>query len=368
VRSTNTQSRPGDQPSRRANAGRNFIPGDPFLTILSIPLTPPVHLIPPRRPLPSYASHHYSEFGLHEVGSLHSTYTEHASRVTNLFTILDEQDVWVRGVTCEAFSVSSGITPPGGGHARNSVQDGMPVRVLRVKFEGWSEERVRKLFPPRGATGTRGGDLHVLEWCKISSEPRHREVVAQEATELGMTFIMPTLDFSSAFSETAAASLQQQRSPSLQRPGEEMTAYPIQSPWSSSYCPTPSGASAFDILDFDAMLSDVTNASSRDEFDGVEFFPDRISSTGTMDDDAFDASDEMGLEDQYDGDDDDAGSSEFWFPSSSSSASVSSSRRGRLGRPNANKGSIVIDDVAAAQLPMSDSRIAFSASFAERMA
>lgn len=373
--STNNQSRPGNPTSRGSGGevavGRNFTPNDPFVTILSIPLAPPAHLIPPRRPLPSHISHsfdYYQEFGRHEVGSLHDAYMEHASRVTNLFAILDEHDVWTRGVTCDAFSVASRVTPL----ARNSVQDGMPVRVLRVKFEGWSEERVRKLLPPKRATGTASEDLHVLEWCEISSEPRHHEEIAEQ--ELGMTFIMPTLGFSSAFSETAAASLEQQQSHQhshfLQQPDPAMVASPILSPWSSSYCPTPSRNSASDNLDFDAMLSevDITNSPpGSDHWGEFEFLSDRISSSGTMDDDAFEASDEMDLKDSND---DDAGDSEFWFPSSSSSsfsfASVSSSRCAR--GLTADKSFVLDDATAVAAPPMTGSRIAFSASFAERMA
>ena len=95
-----------------------------------------------------------------------------------------------------------------------NVQNGMPLRVLRVRFEGWSEEGVRRLLAesPGGQTRVGREELNVLDWCEISSEPRRREVlVEEEIAEPGMSFIMPTLDFSSAFSETASASLQQRQ-------------------------------------------------------------------------------------------------------------------------------------------------------------
>lgn len=334
---TKTQRRP-DNP---APEGTAFAPDDPFVTTLAIPLAPPV---PPRRPLPSYV-HLHEPFQV--SGNPPDAYAEHATRVTSLFASLDEQDVWARGATCDAFSVSD-PTSLGGAHVRNnSVHNALPVRVLRVRFEGWSEESVRQLLDPHSSGHTKVGS-DILNWCEVSSEPRHREVVTEnQATGLGATFIMPTLDFSSAFSETVATSLQHQPQTRSHRQPNQHGEPSAPSPRSSSFYPTP-----FEAPELDVMLSNATNFSRRDSFD-FEFFPNQVSSTGTGDD-AFEASDEMGLED-----DDDEGGSESWFPSSSS-PSVSSSRSGTLGRVN---GSFI--NVHAP--PMRGPRIAFSSSFAERI-
>jgi len=346
---------------------RTLISEDPFVTTLLIPLAPPVHLIPPRRPLPSYRNPHdlsqsfgYQEFGLHATGSLRDAYTAaHANRVTALFSTLDEQEVWARGATCDAFGVSSsGSAFQGGAPVDNAnMQNGMPLRVLRVRFEGWSEDRVRRLLvvTPGGQTRVGREELNVLDWCEISSEPRRRQVLAEEEiAEHGMSLIMPTLDFSSAFSETASASLQQRqqqstRSP-LHQPGQ-LGGLPTFSPWSSSFCPTSSRTS--EDLEFDSMLSDVTNVSFnlQDSF-GVESLSDRMSSAESFDD-AFDASDELGTED----DDDEEG----WFSPPSAPAAASSRQGHRLGRMDE---SFVVD---APTLPMTGSRVAFSMSFIERV-
>jgi len=135
---------------------------------------------------------------------------------------------------------------------------------------------------------------------------------------------MPTLGFSFAFSGDLAAS-----------------------PWSPSNTPHPA-ASESHLLDLDTLLSGATDTSSS-RWDLLD--DDQLLSAGPVDD-AFEASDEMDLDNNGD-DDDEAGSSECWFPSSASS---------RAGGPNQ---SFVIDGVA---LPITGSRIAFSASFEDGMA
>lgn len=109
------------------------------------------------------------------------------------------------------------------------------VRVLRVRFNGWSEEAVRALLSPSSHPY-----LSALEWCRVESEPRSRlGLAASQSSEdddayacedsvnhdhdsyenpwnsahmtstrymampepASMSFIMPTLDFSSTFGD-----------------------------------------------------------------------------------------------------------------------------------------------------------------------
>lgn len=207
---------PGQRPSAHAISGDSDTPNDPFTTMLSIPLAPPMTQSGmARAPLPhatslSASGHSGLLFDRNEAlssstaflfPSVHDAYTAHAAHVTALFAALDAADVWARGASCEAFGVvSNAFSSSSNAEDMWNSQHGGEARVLRIKFAGWSEDRVRAVL-----------QVDALEWCEMWSEPlaevegqsENEDAYAYASTE--MSFVMPTLDFSFSFGSATAA-------------------------------------------------------------------------------------------------------------------------------------------------------------------
>ncbi len=145
----------------------------PFITTLSIPLAP----TGTRAPLePSIDNNAYSQ-----VLSIHDSYTQHLIRITSLLRRLDRANVWSGAVTVDCLDTEG---------------DGL-CRMLNVRMDGWTEEMLKKVI---GEAGT--------GWCRIKSVPkvsvgstsRPLDPSPPPPSTVDQTdFIMPTLDFSSAF-------------------------------------------------------------------------------------------------------------------------------------------------------------------------
>lgn len=185
-------------------------------TTLTIPLYP----TPSRRaPLP--ASHPSDSFlPLAELRDIHVSHSQHATRVTSLFIRLDGADVWSKGATCECY----------GGETTGMVTS------LKVVFNGWNKEMVRKAIGDAGKG-----------WCELVEEREAvlerwtpLQPVAISADELDMTssLILPTLDFSSDFtshlsdasshhdSEEAVWGISRSISPATTRPASPIMMSP----------------------------------------------------------------------------------------------------------------------------------------------
>ena len=138
----------------------------PVTTYLQIPLAPtptsrvpltPSSSSPPLLPLPRLAKEHAS-------------HSKHAIRVSSLFRRLDAARVWERGATCETFGDPSGL-----------------CTILRVKFDGWSEDMVRHVLGDAGKG-----------WCTIQ-ELRLAPEMHSGPPSSSLTYVMPILDFSASF-------------------------------------------------------------------------------------------------------------------------------------------------------------------------
>lgn len=124
-------------------------PSEPYVTTLSIPLEP----ADIRRPLDASIDD--------IIAGVHLPYTAHSDRVMKLFALLDNASVWDRGVTCDCI---------------DDAGDGL-CRILRVRFEGWSEHMLRDVIG-----NTADG------WCGIDSVPNRLPG--------DQSLVMPTLDLS----------------------------------------------------------------------------------------------------------------------------------------------------------------------------
>jgi hypothetical protein len=161
-------------------------------TALLIPLAPTPSA---RFPL----SEHSAEprfLPMSSLGDLHASHRLHSSRVSSLFTRLDDAKVWTRGASCAAYGDMNGL-----------------CTVLRVEFDGWTAEMVRKVIGDAGK-----------EWCQLveSREDDGTESLSgisslsnftspvestmhtrahSPAFDPSASFVLPTLDFSSEFLE-----------------------------------------------------------------------------------------------------------------------------------------------------------------------
>lgn len=160
----------------------------PVTTALLIPLAPtPTQ----RMPLPLDTSPHESLLPLPTLASLHNGHELHALRVSALFSRLDDANVWDRGVKCSAYGTQASA-------------EGV-CTILKVEFEGWTKAEVRSVI---GESGTgwcvleetnlapeKEEEEDELALSDISSE--HNQVFSEPASSL----VLPTLDFSSSFSQ-----------------------------------------------------------------------------------------------------------------------------------------------------------------------
>lgn len=163
-------------------------------TYLLIPLVPtpssrlPLPISPPSR----RSSHPLLPFSL--LSSIHNDHSMHALRVSTLFSRLDSQRIFSNSsVSCSTFGDRSGL-----------------CTILEVKFEGWSEDRVR------GVLGELGTGWCVLEEVREDLAKEEQEAMdnaleemtntsAATPAEIGVgidpaaSFVLPTLDFSASF-------------------------------------------------------------------------------------------------------------------------------------------------------------------------
>ncbi|KAF8520182.1 hypothetical protein BU17DRAFT_89184 [Hysterangium stoloniferum] len=152
-------------------------------TYLQIPLAP----TPTSRvPLSSSSTSPPCLLPLSALAREHALHSKHAVRVSSLFKRLDAANVWERGGSCKPYGDPLGL-----------------CTVLRVRFEGWTEDMVREVL------GLAGGD-----WCSIqeivieSTEPEGptlsdvTPVITPEtlhqssSSSSDVTFVMPTIDMS----------------------------------------------------------------------------------------------------------------------------------------------------------------------------
>ncbi|KAJ7750140.1 hypothetical protein DFH07DRAFT_828311 [Mycena maculata] len=164
-------------------------------TYLLIPLAPTPTA---RAPLPEFPA---ERLPLPALLALHDAHATHALRVSSLFQRLDSADVWARGVACSAYSSSA--APRG------------VCTVLKVEFRGWSKAAVR------GVIGESGTGWCVLEEAAPDSREDDEDAFSdtssvlsgmEDAIDPAQSFVLPTLDFSSAF---RAASASPHHSPAL---------------------------------------------------------------------------------------------------------------------------------------------------------
>ncbi|KAJ6497307.1 hypothetical protein C8R45DRAFT_982543 [Mycena sanguinolenta] len=178
-------------------------------THLLIPLAPtPTARAPlPEFPLPASSA---GRLPLPALLALHDAHEVHSLRVASLFQRLDTADVWARGVVCEAYS-------HGAAHA-NGEDD---CTVLKVSFRGWSKAAVRGVI---GESGTgwcvleethhgaaspalfEDADSDVDDALSDSSSIHEQEQHPVGAMDPAQSFVLPTLDFSSAFLERSGHS------------------------------------------------------------------------------------------------------------------------------------------------------------------
>ncbi|KAF7441101.1 hypothetical protein PC9H_001450 [Pleurotus ostreatus] len=157
-------------------------------TYLLIPLAPtPTSRIP----LSATITEDPFRFPLREIGRMHTSYTQHRTKVSSLFTRLDAGNVWSKNVTCSAYSHGA------------AVGDGEGVcTILKVEFVGWTKAEVRSVI---GESGT--------GWCVLEEVTSAIEEDRDDTDSIlsGMTsdtgndsigfppsqsFVMPTLDLS----------------------------------------------------------------------------------------------------------------------------------------------------------------------------
>jgi len=145
-------------------------------TVMEIPLYPAAERLPlPGPPDPS------NFMPLQDIRAIHDTHSLHALRVSTIFKRLDAADVWSRGAECQCYGVPFGSM----------------VTTLRVTFTGWTREMVLEVIGEAGKG-----------WCSLEEERAQAASPDPEPVVLPLTeslpdstisFVLPTLDFSSDF-------------------------------------------------------------------------------------------------------------------------------------------------------------------------
>jgi len=153
-------------------------------TYLLVPLAPtPTSRMPLAQP--SVAGGPDLLHPLSELGGLHISHELHALRVSSLFSRLDHEDVWSKGVRCSAFA-----------HGTAHVwEDEGSCTILKLEFIGWSKAEVKSVI---GECGT--------GWCILYEE--HEELMDTESdlpsepdekdgsVDPAQSLVLPTLDLS----------------------------------------------------------------------------------------------------------------------------------------------------------------------------
>ncbi|KAK1233248.1 hypothetical protein PQX77_000482 [Marasmius sp. AFHP31] len=182
-------------------------------TYLLIPLAP----TPTSRvPLDPNGSGHPSLLPRSSLMSMHNEHEMHGLRVSSLFSRLDAAKVWENGAICSSY-------------ASHADKHGV-CTILKVEFVGWNIAQVR------GVIGEAGTGWCVLEEEHISRAPDEDDDDLSDASSIlsgisspvgpppGLfdspesvtdSFVLPTLDFSSAFIDGSGT--QRAESPVLSR-------------------------------------------------------------------------------------------------------------------------------------------------------
>lgn len=150
-------------------------------TYLLVPLAPtPTSRMPLAQPAGPDLLHPLSE-----LGDLHISHELHALRVSSLFSRLDHEDVWSKGVHCTAFA-----------HGTTHIWENEgSCTILKLEFIGWSKAEVKGVI---GECGT--------GWCILYEE--HDELMDMESDlpsepdekdnsiDPAQSLVLPTLDLS----------------------------------------------------------------------------------------------------------------------------------------------------------------------------
>ncbi|KAI0345073.1 hypothetical protein BDW22DRAFT_1405895 [Trametopsis cervina] len=159
-------------------------------TVLLIPIAPTPTS---RLPLPTNPSVHTSNHPLipfSYLASVHADHATHALRVSSLFARLDAAKVFDHPeVSCSAFGHASGL-----------------CTVLEVKFNGWTESRVRAVLGEAGTGWCVLEEIHEDEdnaaledaLSEVSFDT-HVSSPSRAEIDPSASFVLPTLDFSASF-------------------------------------------------------------------------------------------------------------------------------------------------------------------------
>lgn len=207
------QERPEDE---IAQYFRNTVA--PVTTYLFVPLAPTPSSRVPLPVDPAVSSNSPSLLPpLSYIGPHHASYEMHATRVSSLFSRLNQADVWAKGVKCSHY-----------GQGSNGVG---VCTVLRVEFVGWTEREVRAVI---GEGGTGWCALEEVWLDEVDNMTEFSSAV--DPAELAGTknpgppdptssFIMPTLDLSSSMLDASLPASPSMESVSL--PSSRFSSRPI---------------------------------------------------------------------------------------------------------------------------------------------
>ena len=207
-------------------------------TYLQIPLAPtPSARVPLSSPPPSPHL-----LPLSALAKDHASHSKHAIRVSCLFRRLDAAKVWGRGASCETLGDPSGL-----------------CTILRIKFDGWTKSMVKDVLGDAGKDWCTVQEFqHALEDCctledsLTSTFPRalSPEPIASMATDV--SFVMPTLDFSSSFVSVHSASTSWPGTPA-----SPMSLSDVESDYSFPSTPqsAPDGESESEVSTVDSSVS-----------------------------------------------------------------------------------------------------------------
>lgn len=178
-------------------------PSNGITTSLLIPLAPtPTE----RTPLPPDTPSHQSLLPLPKLVSIHTSHELHSLRVSSLFHRLDAANVWERGVQCSAYATRADANGA--------------CTILKVEFVGWTKAEVRSIIGESGSGWCALEELRTIPeeddddafsdtssiLSGISGEYEDQMERPPQFEEPTGSFILPTLDFSSSFSTSRAAS------------------------------------------------------------------------------------------------------------------------------------------------------------------
>ncbi|KAK0207647.1 hypothetical protein IW262DRAFT_522578 [Armillaria fumosa] len=198
-------SSPASEPTVDAEIEHYFPapPSNGVTTSLLIPLAPtPTE----RTPLPPDTPTHQSLLPLPTLASIHISHELHSLRISSLFARLDTANVWERGVQCSAYATRADANGA--------------CTILKVEFIGWTKAEVRSIIGESGSGWCALEELQTIPeedeedafsdtssiLSGISGEYEDQIERSSQFEEPTGSFILPTLDFSSSFITSRAAS------------------------------------------------------------------------------------------------------------------------------------------------------------------